>query len=70
MLNTLANRVAALGYFKCPMCGDGDFDIGGFLLGHLEGPNGCPVNWHFDGGTNADLAAKLRALAIQEKNDD
>lgn len=60
---TLADRIEGLEYFKCPLCGDGDFDIGGFLTSHLEGPHGCPVAWAYytTTGSNAEVAAALRA---------
>lgn len=57
----LADRVAGLNYFACPMCGDDDFDVPGFV-NHVD--RWCEVAKVIGvSRNNTDVAAALRAKA-------
>jgi hypothetical protein len=54
----LADRVEALGYVECPMCGEDEFDLCGLSM-HLA--RWCPVNSAIGLAKNdREIAANLR----------
>ena len=72
-LLALADRVEKLGCdIVCPLCGEGDFDVPGYIYSHRSGRN-CPVevaaNSCAPANNNADVIAVIRAIA-QEAGDE
>ena len=65
VLEGLALRVEALGCdIVCPLCGEGDFDVPGFVNSHMY--NGCEVMLATGfANTSAEVAVAIRAQAPQ-----
>jgi hypothetical protein len=63
-LLALADRVEALGDITCPLCGETDFDVAGFVFSHQGWCEVQATAIAIGANRNSEIAAAIRARSL------